>query len=46
MNVFLSIWQGAGGVQLILNIMNINDNNKEFMFPAGAEVNIIPVMPN
>ena len=24
--------------------MNINDNNKEFMFPAGAEVNIIPVM--
>ncbi len=44
MNVFLSIWQGAGGLQLILNIMNINDNNKEFMFPAGAEVNIIPVM--
>ena len=24
--------------------MNISDNNKEFLFPAGAEVNIIPVM--
>jgi ATP-dependent Lon protease len=40
----LPFWQ-KGHLRFSKNSMNVNDNNKDFLFPAGAaEVNIIPVM--